>query len=490
MRIRLDLALIKLHPELSRRRARDVIEKGQVSVEGRTVLESGRLVAPTTAIAWDPNRKARSRVRASIRLLHEDDDVLVVDKPAGLLAVPTAPDAKGEDTALARVQEYVARRRPRRPYVGVVHRLDRDTSGALAFALIPARARRPARPLPRAPDGAPLRRLVDGVPPADEGRVGRSHLRRLRGGPAASGPRRASPRTTRARTGASSSASPRARCSRSSWRRDASTRSACTSPTWACPSWATPSTARAARRTVHRRPRQMLHARHLAFVHPRRANGWRRRARCPRTSARPSPRCAAAPARAPATASRTPSPPGRPAAVAAELAQLGKDAVLDPVPVPPLARVHLLAVEDHGEVQVVARGQARGIALRDHLAARDRVAGLDREAGQVAVDGEQAVAVVDDDRVAVDAEVVGQHDHAVVGRRDGRVGRWWPGRSRGGPAGPPPCPCRRRSGGRRSWPRPASCRAGGRGRDQRRRGCERWPPSPPASCCWPRAGRG
>ena len=140
MRIRLDLALIKLHPELSRRRARDVIEKGQVSVEGRTVLESGRLVALTTAIAWDPNLKARSRVRASIPLLHEDDDVLVVDKPAGLLAVPTAPDAKGEDTALARVQEYVARRRPRRPYVGVVHRLDRDTSGALAFALSPPHA--------------------------------------------------------------------------------------------------------------------------------------------------------------------------------------------------------------------------------------------------------------------------------------------------------------------------------------------------------------
>jgi 23S rRNA pseudouridine1911/1915/1917 synthase len=171
VRIRLDVALIKLHPGLSRRRARDVIEKGQVSVEGRTVLEPGHLVAPTAAIAWDPNLKARSRVRASIPLLHEDDDVLVVDKPAGLLAVPTAPDAEGEDTALARVQEYVARRRPRRPYVGVVHRLDRDTSGALAFALSPP-ARSALRDLFRA--HRMERRyaaLVEGVPAAEEGKV-------------------------------------------------------------------------------------------------------------------------------------------------------------------------------------------------------------------------------------------------------------------------------------------------------------------------------
>jgi 23S rRNA pseudouridine1911/1915/1917 synthase len=58
-----------------------------------------------------------------------------VDKPAGLLAVPTSAGAVGEDTALGRVRDFVARLRPRDPYVGTVHRLDRGTSGALAFAL-------------------------------------------------------------------------------------------------------------------------------------------------------------------------------------------------------------------------------------------------------------------------------------------------------------------------------------------------------------------
>jgi 23S rRNA pseudouridine1911/1915/1917 synthase len=168
--IRLDLALIRLHPELSRRKAREVIEKGQVTIEGRTALEAGELVAPEAPLSWDPNRKARSRVRAAIRLLHEDEDVLVVDKPAGLLAGPTAPEAP-EDSALARVQDYVARLRPRRPYVGVVHRIDRDTSGALAFALSPA-ARAALRDLFRAHRiERRYSALVHGSPAGESGRV-------------------------------------------------------------------------------------------------------------------------------------------------------------------------------------------------------------------------------------------------------------------------------------------------------------------------------
>jgi 23S rRNA pseudouridine1911/1915/1917 synthase len=168
--IRLDLTLIQRHPELSRRRARDVIEKGQVTLAGRVALEPGTLVEPEASIDWDPNRKARSRVRPPVPLLYEDDDLLVVDKPAGLLAVPTAPEAR-EDSVLARLQEYAARRRPRRPYVGVVHRLDRDTSGALAFALSPD-VRGALRNLFRA--HRMERRyaaLVEGTPPSEQGVV-------------------------------------------------------------------------------------------------------------------------------------------------------------------------------------------------------------------------------------------------------------------------------------------------------------------------------
>jgi 23S rRNA pseudouridine1911/1915/1917 synthase len=71
-----------------------------------------------------------------LAILYEDSELLVIDKPAGLLTIPSDPArAAFEDTVLKRVREYVARPRGPRPYVGVLHRLDRDTSGALAIAL-------------------------------------------------------------------------------------------------------------------------------------------------------------------------------------------------------------------------------------------------------------------------------------------------------------------------------------------------------------------
>jgi 23S rRNA pseudouridine1911/1915/1917 synthase len=132
--VRLDRLLIRLHPSLARRKAREVIEKGQVTVDGERVREAGREVREDAAVVFDPNRKALPRVRSSLPILYEDEHVLVVDKPAGLLSVPSAPGAL-EDTALARVREYAHRRKPRGGFAERVHRLDRDTSGALVFAL-------------------------------------------------------------------------------------------------------------------------------------------------------------------------------------------------------------------------------------------------------------------------------------------------------------------------------------------------------------------
>jgi 23S rRNA pseudouridine1911/1915/1917 synthase len=168
--MRLDLALIRRHPELSRRKARAAIEKGQVDVDGATVVSSGHEVGEAAAIRWDPNRRARSRARSSLPVLYQDEWLVVVDKPAGLLSVPTSPEAE-EDTALVRVQEYARHLNPRRPYAAAVHRLDRDTSGALAFALKPE-ARGALRDLFR--EHRIERRyaaLVEGMPRAESGVV-------------------------------------------------------------------------------------------------------------------------------------------------------------------------------------------------------------------------------------------------------------------------------------------------------------------------------
>ncbi len=169
--MRLDLALIRQHPGLSRRKARDVIEKGQVSVNGEAALEPGRGVDEDSVLVWDPNRKARPRARLSLPLLYRDSGLVIIDKPPGLLAVPTSAAAHSEDTALARVEEFARRLNPRRPFVGLVHRIDRDTSGALAFALTPA-VRRTLRSLFRAHHiERRYSALVRGTPRRDNGLV-------------------------------------------------------------------------------------------------------------------------------------------------------------------------------------------------------------------------------------------------------------------------------------------------------------------------------
>jgi 23S rRNA pseudouridine1911/1915/1917 synthase len=99
------------------------------------VREAGRDVPESAALVFDPNRKALPKARCRLPVLHQDEHVLVIDKPAGLLSVPAAPGAGAEDTALGRVQDYARRLKPHGGYAERVHRLDRDTSGALAFAL-------------------------------------------------------------------------------------------------------------------------------------------------------------------------------------------------------------------------------------------------------------------------------------------------------------------------------------------------------------------
>jgi RluA family pseudouridine synthase len=74
---------------------------------------------------------APQSARLPFRVVHEDRDILVVDKPAGLLT-STVPREK-RPTLLAAVRQYVKIREPR-ARVGLIHRLDRDASGLLVFS--------------------------------------------------------------------------------------------------------------------------------------------------------------------------------------------------------------------------------------------------------------------------------------------------------------------------------------------------------------------
>ncbi len=129
--MRLDLAVSRAFG-LSRRAAREAVRAGRVDLDGGVSDEPGREVDGSEKLAFHPGRPARYRVRSHLPVLEEDPDFLIVDKPAGLLSVPTAEREK--DTLLARVLDYLHHRFGRRPTAFVVHRLDKDTSGAVVFA--------------------------------------------------------------------------------------------------------------------------------------------------------------------------------------------------------------------------------------------------------------------------------------------------------------------------------------------------------------------
>ena len=118
---------------LSRRAAQDAVRNGRIDVAGVCCDEPGREVASGAAVAYFPSRPKARTVASRLHVLHEDRYILIVDKPAGVLTLPT--QAHERDTLVDRAQRYLAiRHGGQRPFVGVVHRLDKDTSGVLALA--------------------------------------------------------------------------------------------------------------------------------------------------------------------------------------------------------------------------------------------------------------------------------------------------------------------------------------------------------------------
>lgn len=126
---RLDEVLSALLPDLTRSRAQKLVRRGDVLVGGKRVVRSNGRVSKGTEIAVEVDVEP-----PRVEVLHQDDAVLVVHKPPGLLT--HGVDGKDElDLAseLDRSHGPLPRSRgDERP--GIVHRLDRDTSGVLVVA--------------------------------------------------------------------------------------------------------------------------------------------------------------------------------------------------------------------------------------------------------------------------------------------------------------------------------------------------------------------
>ena len=122
-------------------RAKHEVEVGHVLVDGTVVIDPGAWVAEGARIQHEPDRPrlARGPRVPALPVLYLDADVIVINKPAGLVVHPTLEGER--DTVITRALAELGRREPGHHRVNVVHRLDRDTSGVMMLARSHAAAR-------------------------------------------------------------------------------------------------------------------------------------------------------------------------------------------------------------------------------------------------------------------------------------------------------------------------------------------------------------
>ena len=166
---RLDRVLASLFPEYSRTRLQEWLKAGHLQVDGmspapRTPVTGGESVIldPGIATATDPTMDAVAEP-VDFEIVHADESILVVNKPAGLVVHPAAGHRGGtlqngllhHDPALAAV-----------PRAGIVHRLDKDTTGLMVVARTLAAHNRLVAQLHERAIVREYRAIVSGVPVA------------------------------------------------------------------------------------------------------------------------------------------------------------------------------------------------------------------------------------------------------------------------------------------------------------------------------------
>ena len=132
---RLDKALVELVPEFSRSYLQQLLAQGLVSLNGKTVLKAAARVKAGDRLALEMRPTLQSQAfrpePMAIDVVFEDEHLLVVNKPAGLVVHPAPGNWSGTllNGLLARDEKASLV-----PRAGIVHRLDKDTSGLMVVA--------------------------------------------------------------------------------------------------------------------------------------------------------------------------------------------------------------------------------------------------------------------------------------------------------------------------------------------------------------------
>lgn len=123
--------LFEAMPQRKRTNVKELLKHNQVAVNGTPVTQFDTLLAKGTEVKVNLTREFRVFYHRRLKIVYEDDDIIVVNKGYGLLSMGN--DKVTDGTAYSILKEYVKWGNPANK-IFIVHRLDRDTSGLMMFA--------------------------------------------------------------------------------------------------------------------------------------------------------------------------------------------------------------------------------------------------------------------------------------------------------------------------------------------------------------------
>lgn len=171
---RLDKFLVRCLPDFSRSRLQSLIKDGKVTVDGEVITKTGFDVEPGSELQVEIPPTQPTEIIAEdipLKIIFETQDLIVIDKPAGMVVHPAAGHGQGTlvNAVLAHAPDMAGISGEQRP--GIVHRLDKNTSGLILIA-------KNDRTLHWLQDQFRLRKvtkiyiaLSDGHPPTPVGRI-------------------------------------------------------------------------------------------------------------------------------------------------------------------------------------------------------------------------------------------------------------------------------------------------------------------------------
>ncbi|MDF7675575.1 23S rRNA pseudouridine(1911/1915/1917) synthase RluD [Neisseriaceae bacterium ESL0693] len=181
--LRVDAALARMLPEFSRSRLTGWIKNGHVKVNGHVVVPKYKLIGGETiqvVIQQDEATQAFAAEAMDLDIVYEDEAILVLNKPAGLVVHPAAGNWQG---TLLNGLLYYCPALSQVPRAGIVHRLDKDTSGLMVVAKTLAAQTHLVRQLQARTVKRIYRAVADGTVPYDgkiETQIGRDPHNRVR----------------------------------------------------------------------------------------------------------------------------------------------------------------------------------------------------------------------------------------------------------------------------------------------------------------------